>query len=739
MSAPLINGLGGVSGFGEDFLDRNDDGSTLRVDFSSVFEDGLNFFGNQFTGAFINNNGSITFNSPRSSFTPDVITAASNNPEITPFFGDVDTRGGATTATPGGTSTGSNLVYYDSDVINDRVVITWDDVGYFSSNTSKLNAFQLILTDRSDGDFDIEFRYEDINWTTGEASGGTDGLGGEVARAGFTSGTGNPDAFFELPASGVQNSVLSLDDDPGNTGDPGRWLFSVRNGDVVNGNIPQLPITQIIGANRGDPHLVTLDGVGYDFQAAGEFVLLRDTRGGGFEIQSRMTPTATDVSINEAIATQVGATEVMIDAARNSPVLINGIETVVDNFDSVSFDGGAVFRSRDSYTIVYEGADGIVNDGDSQVIVDVIGGRVDMSVQLGAEFSGNLEGLLGDGDGNSDNDIARADGTVLSRPLLFTDLYGAYRDDWRVDNLAESLFTYDSGEGPDTFYLPSFPSQIVSLDQFSASEVSTAQTAAETAGLTPGTLTFDDAVLDFLLTGDESFFEISDSAPVLLSSAAIEVTQEAGPTEGDDLLLGTTQNDTINALGGDDTVNGLTGDDLIIGGRGNDNIKGSGGDDRLRGNGGDDTLKGGGGDDNIKGNGGDDSIKGNGGADVIKAGGGADTVKGGGGSDVINGGAGADILQGGGGNDTITGKGGDDTLKGNGGADVFQFRASDRNDTILDFRQGQDLIEIQTGANSFAGLSFEQDGRDVLIGFGAGQVRVVTDSVGAFDEDDFIF
>ena len=140
----------------------------------------------------------------------------------------------------------------------------------------------------------------------------------------------------------MQNSVLSLDDDPGNTGDPGRWLFSVRNGDVVNGNIPQLPITQIIGANRGDPHLVTLDGVGYDFQAAGEFVLLRDTRGGGFEIQSRMTPTATDVSINEAIATQVGATEVMIDAARNSPVLINGIETVVDNFDSVSFDGGAV-------------------------------------------------------------------------------------------------------------------------------------------------------------------------------------------------------------------------------------------------------------------------------------------------------------------------------------------------------------------------------------------------------------
>ena len=50
-------------------------------------------------------------------------------------------------------------------------------------------------------------------------------------------------------------------------------------------------------------------------------------------------------------------------------------------------------------------------------------------------------------------------------------------------------------------------------------------------------------------------------------------------------------------------------------------------------------------------------------------------------------------VLGGGGNDTIAGKGGDDTLKGNGGADVFQFRTSDRNDTIADFRQGQDKIQ----------------------------------------------
>lgn len=211
---------------------------------------------------------------------------------------------------------------------------------------------------------------------------------------------------------------------------------------------------------------------------------------------------------------------------------------------------------------------------------------------------------------------------------------------------------------------------------------------------------------------------------------SVEPLTPNGPTQDEDLLIGTQLNDTIRALGGNDTVTGLTGDDLLFGGRGNDKINGSGGNDLIRGNGGGDTLKG---------NGGSDNIKGNGGADIIKAGGGADTVKAGGGNDTVNGGGGADRLEGGGGDDVLTGKGGDDTLKGNGGADTFQFRASDRNDTILDFRQGQDFIEIISGANAFNALTITQDGADVLIGFGKGSVRVVTDNVGAFDENDFIF
>lgn len=184
---------------------------------------------------------------------------------------------------------------------------------------------------------------------------------------------------------------------------------------------------------------------------------------------------------------------------------------------------------------------------------------------------------------------------------------------------------------------------------------------------------------------------------------------------------------------------GTAGDDVLVGDSRADVIQGLGGDDTLRGKAGDDEIYGGGGADRISGNSGQDFINGNGGDDFIRADKGADVVRGGAGTDKINGGGGADRLFGGAGDDTIIGRTGDDTLKGNGGADVFQFRASDRNDTILDFEQGQDRIEILNGAASFAELSVEQDGADVVITFGSGQITVISDDAASFDANDFIF
>ena len=66
----LVNGLGGAVDFGENSVAATDDGSSALIDITGVFGGNLNFFGQQFGGLYVNNNGNITFNSTLSAFTP---------------------------------------------------------------------------------------------------------------------------------------------------------------------------------------------------------------------------------------------------------------------------------------------------------------------------------------------------------------------------------------------------------------------------------------------------------------------------------------------------------------------------------------------------------------------------------------------------------------------------------------------------------------------------------------------
>jgi len=251
----LVKNLGGAAGFGEFSLARNDDGSTPFINLQSIFgTQGINFFGQYYTGLYLNNNGSVTFNAAASSFTPTAITGATANPIIAAYWSDIDTRGGAVTPSAGGTSTGTNLLWYDLDATTNTFTATWDDVGYYNGQTNKLNAFQLSIRQINDrGDFDITFRYENIDWTTGGASGGTNGLGGTPARAGYSSGNGVD--YFELPQSGNQAGLLDLES-VSNIGVAGTFVFQVRNG------APVIAITMgdatIVEGNSPGSRLVTI-------------------------------------------------------------------------------------------------------------------------------------------------------------------------------------------------------------------------------------------------------------------------------------------------------------------------------------------------------------------------------------------------------------------------------------------------------------------------------------------------
>lgn len=80
----------------------------------------------------------------------------------------------------------------------------------------------------------------------------------------------------------------------------------------------------------------------------------------------------------------------------------------------------------------------------------------------------------------------------------------------------------------------------------------------------------------------------------------------------------------------------------------------------------------------------------------------------------------ADALTGGNANDIINGAGGDDTLTGGAGLDIFIATQNNGNDTILDFTDGEDLIDFTALAgvvNSFEDLTITQNGANTVISF----------------------
>ncbi|MGE0574899.1 nidogen-like domain-containing protein [Reyranella sp.] len=220
-------------------LARGDDGPNPQVDITSVFANGLNFFGTTYKELFVNMNGSVSFGAAVSTYTPTTITAG-GTPLIAPFWADVDTRLDTTDPITG---PGPQAVY-TLDTTNKIFTVTWPGVDYFNVNATThiplANKFQLQLYDRGGGnattgnDFDIVFRYEQIQWTAGDASGGKNGLGGTTAHAGWTSGKGD---FEEVPASGIESAMLNLPTTPGNTGERGLYVYQVRAGEVVTSDI----------------------------------------------------------------------------------------------------------------------------------------------------------------------------------------------------------------------------------------------------------------------------------------------------------------------------------------------------------------------------------------------------------------------------------------------------------------------------------------------------------------------
>lgn len=216
-------------------------------------------------------------------------------------------------------------------------------------------------------------------------------------------------------------------------------------------------------------------------------------------------------------------------------------------------------------------------------------------------------------------------------------------------------------------------------------------------------------------------------------------------SQGDDLLAGGADSDSIGALdghdsvlakGGDDTIDGGSGDDtviagdgadLLLGGAGNDSLNGGNHNDSLSGGSGSDRMSGGAGEDTLSGGADEDQIFGAAGQDVLHGGGHSDKLYGGSGHDTLNGDEGDDYLYGGGENDLLQGQDGFDRLFGGAGDDaLYGGNGTDRlfgaagNDT-LDGGAQNDVLSGGAGQDSLSGGEGDDnlqgnDGDDILAG-----------------------
>jgi len=92
---------------------------------------------------------------------------------------------------------------------------------------SQTNTFQCILATDGYASF-VLFLYAhgEIQWTTGDFSGGFNGLGGNEAVAGINAGDGIN--YFNIPGSFTPD-IINIDE-TSNVGIPGIWIFQVDEG-----------------------------------------------------------------------------------------------------------------------------------------------------------------------------------------------------------------------------------------------------------------------------------------------------------------------------------------------------------------------------------------------------------------------------------------------------------------------------------------------------------------------------
>lgn len=274
--------------------------------------------------------------------------------------------------------------------------------------------------------------------------------------------------------------------------------------------------------------MTTVDGLSYDFQAVGEYTLLR---GEDLEIQARFSNLRS------------GAVSVTVAAAMRLP----GADEAISVYASgVGPDGWRVVLGDETFLV----SPGESRLGDYLLILDGNRLRIQVDDQSGMEvffwdadrpflnivrFDADssvgqsiIGGIFGNFDGDPSNDYQLPDGEVIPVDEMdFETLYGTFGEEWRVKTAEESLFTYEPGTDPSTFFNPRFPEGEVTLATLSQAEL--------VRGIRPcvdGEIwlepAFSDCIFDVAVMDDELWVETGRQVQSVLPDTAAPLALPSG-------------------------------------------------------------------------------------------------------------------------------------------------------------------------------------------------------------------
>uniref|UniRef100_A0A670Z162 Alpha-tectorin n=1 Tax=Pseudonaja textilis TaxID=8673 RepID=A0A670Z162_PSETE len=457
-----------------------DDGSSSEIKLSFPFI----FFGAPYRTIFVNNNGVVSFNVLVSQFTPESFPLADGRAFIAPFWADVhngiqgEIYYRETTDPVLLKKVSKDIRKYFKNMPSFTAlsvfIATWDEVTFYGgSSTTPVNTFQALLISDGTSSFAM-FNYEEINWTTGTASGGDPltGLGGVMAQAGFNGG--NSTNYFSIPGSRTPD-IVNIEETT-NVNVPGRWVFKIdgreidpangcsfrgqflRQGEIFWESVNCSTKCRCLDFNNelfcqevscgpyeiceakdkffqcvsmesstcvifGDPHYHTFDGFLFHFQGSCSYLLARQCWPGSrlpfFSVEAKNENRGgSSVSWLKDISIEIYSHKIVIPKGSFGKIMIDDLVMSLPVF--LELGAIKIYQSGMSTAVETDFGLLVTYDGDHYAAISVPGSYINATC-----------GLCGNYNKNPEDDVLRSDGKLATSVLDLGESWRVYHPEWK--------------------------------------------------------------------------------------------------------------------------------------------------------------------------------------------------------------------------------------------------------------------------------------------------------------------